>query len=225
MSLTTSTISGRKLTAVGVCVLAGLAAGFAFALAYGGGAPLAAGAGHDEPAVAAPADTDADGLEAATPAPPDVDQAAAAAEAPASAPVAEDGAVVPSQPAPPDADVADAGQVAADFAVAYATYSWDETPEQARARLQPLVTAELDAELARNSGAAAGSAELAERRQWAIAVAETVQLDSVGEGYLDLLVVVRQDVSWDGGEDSRWPSYLLRVVQDDAGWTVSGLLP
>jgi hypothetical protein len=223
MSLTTSTISGRKLTAVGVCVLAGLAAGFAFALAYGGGAPLAAGAGRDEPAVAAPADTDADGPEAATP--PDADPAAAAAAAPAPAPVAEDGAVAPSQPAPPDADLADAGQVAADFAVAYATYSWDETPEQARARLQPLVTAELDAELARNSGAAAGSAELAERRQWAIAVAETVQLDSVGEGYMDLLVVVRQDVSWDGGEDTRWPSYLLRVVQGDGGWTVSGLLP
>jgi hypothetical protein len=218
MSLSRSTLSTRKLVVLVVCLAAGAVAGFSAALAQG-----SEEASPEPPVASEPAVPDqvADPAGAAETRATDPDEA--------EAPWAEDGvhaAELSGEAAwLDDDDLAAAGQVAADFAGEYATYSWDEDQEQAVDRLRPLVTAELAAELGRNSGAGAGAAQLAHREQSATAAVETVQTDSVGEGWVDLLVVLRQELTWKGGADSRWDSYLLRVVPQEDGWRVSGLLP
>jgi hypothetical protein len=220
MSLSRSTMSTRKLVLLVVCLAAGVIAGFSAALAQGPGSEAASTQRPATPEPSAPG-------EAADPA--GAAEARAADPDEAEAPWAEDGVHVAELSGEAawleDDDLADAGQVAADFAGQYATYSWDEAQGQALERVRPFVTAELAAELGRNSGAVAGAAQLAHREQSAAAAVETVQTDSVGEGWVDLLVVLRQELTWKGGADTRWDSYLLRVVPQEDGWRVSGLLP
>jgi hypothetical protein len=218
MSLSGSTMSTRKLVVLVVCLAAGVIAGFSAALAQGPGEDASTDrAVSSEPAALGQGTVDPAGAE----------EALAADET--EAPWAEDGvhaAELSGEAAwLDDDDLAEAGQVAADFAGQYATYSWEETQEAAVDRVRPFVTAELAAELGRNSGAGAGAAQLAHREQSAAAAVETVQTDSVGEGWVDLLVVLRQELTWKGGADTRWDSYLLRVVPQEDGWRVSGLLP
>lgn len=136
-----------------------------------------------------------------------------------------------AQPAPEDpatvVEEAAAWQVAADFAAGYATHRFDDGPSAAADRVRPFVTAELAAQLDGGSGAAAASAERAARREMAVAEVQAVQpqAGSVSAGRLELLVVVRQDVGWDGGSEVYWPTYLVEVSRSPDGWRVSRLLP
>lgn len=119
-----------------------------------------------------------------------------------------------------------AHQVATDFAARHAEYRFDDPPAAALERVRPFVTDELAAELGRNSGALAARAELQERQERALATVQAVQRQggAVADGRIDLLVVVRQDVTWTGGSEIRWPSYVVQVVRTDAGWRVARVL-
>jgi hypothetical protein len=123
------------------------------------------------------------------------------------------------------AEVLAAQQTAADFAVGYATYRWDDEPGATAERVRPYVTAELYEVLAQERGGNAGRAQLAERQQSAEALVENVQTQTIADGWMDLLVVVRQTVTSTGGAETRWPSYLLRVLRTRDGWRVSGFQP
>jgi hypothetical protein len=124
-----------------------------------------------------------------------------------------------------DRELAEARQVAADFGAEYATYRFDEPPEAAAARLVPWTTSELAEQLAANTGGAAGRAALVERQQVAEAQVETVTVQRVDGHQLDILVVVAQKLTWRGGSDTRWPSYLTRVTRSADGWRVAALQP
>jgi hypothetical protein len=212
-----STVSGRRLTVAASLVLAvGLLVPAALART---GPPV--------PAVAAAAPTevpDAVGMPATRPSPAPAAPSAAADAA------ATDTAAGPKQLRArrvvlDDRELADARQVAADFAAAYATFDHKESPEQAAGRLTPWVTPELGGQLAANSGGAAGRAALVKRQQVAEAQVETVTVQRVDRRDVDVLVVVSQKVSWNGGSDTRWPSYLTRVSRGPDGWRVAALQP
>lgn len=122
---------------------------------------------------------------------------------------------------------ATAHQVAADFAAGYGEHHFDEEPSAAVERIRPFVTDELADELTRNSGAVAAGAERAARQERATATVQAVQEQggSVEDGYVHLLVVVRQDVTWRGGTETRWPTYLVQVARAGGDWRVARLLP
>jgi len=125
------------------------------------------------------------------------------------------------------AEEALAHQVAADFAAGYAGHHFDDPPSATAERVRPFVTTELAAELARNSGATAAQQERAARQERATAAAQAVQHQggSVAEGRIDVLVVVRQDVTWSGGSEIRWPTYVLQVARVGGQWRVAHVLP
>lgn len=135
------------------------------------------------------------------------------------------------EPAPEDpGDVeeeAAAWQVAADFAAGYATHRFDDGPSSTVERVRPFVTDELAAQLREGSTAAAATAERAARQEVAVAEVQAVQpqTGTVATGRLEVLVVVRQDVTWDGGSQVYWPTYLVEVRHGENGWRVSQLLP
>ncbi|MPZ74863.1 MAG: hypothetical protein GEU74_16900 [Nitriliruptorales bacterium] len=151
-----------------------------------------------------------------------------AATRPAQAPATE-GDEDPAAPrkirAMTDRELTGARQVAADFAVAYATYSYDEPPEDAAARVEKWATKEMADQLRRNTGGAAGRETLTERQQVAVATAETVSVQRIDGAAVELLVVVDQEVTWTEGTQHRWPSYLIRVTRDADGWRVAALQP
>lgn len=122
-------------------------------------------------------------------------------------------------------DAAAAHQVAADFAVAYASYRWDDPAEAFVERIRPLATRELIAELSRGGGGQAGQAELAARRQVVTALVESVQQQNAGSDWLDLLVVTRQDVTTSASAETRYASFLTRTVRTDEVWRVAGFQP
>ena len=124
-----------------------------------------------------------------------------------------------------DAQLVEARQVAADFAAAYGTYSYREEPEDAAARMAPFASPELAAQLSDNAGGSVGRQILADRRQEAVATVETVSSQRVAADGVDLLVVVAQKITSEGGTETRWPAYRLRVARSDAGWRVTALQP
>lgn len=188
------------------------------------GRPTAAGSlpSPGEPAAAPTPDREPD----AEPPPGD---AAAAGDA---VPEAEDAAA--SSDSPRDGDdgtvedhTAAAHQAAADFAAGYATHHFDDGPSAVTERVRAFVTDEFASELARNSGAVAASSQRAARQERTVATVQAVQDQggSVEEGSFHLLVVVRQDVTWDGGSQVRWPTFLVQVVRVGGDWRVARLLP
>lgn len=126
---------------------------------------------------------------------------------------------------PTEEEVRSAHKVAADFVVAYVSYRWDEPPDAALERVRPLATPELAATLDRASGGQAGREELAARQQTVAAAIEAVQQQEVGPGWVDLVVVTRQEVTTTEGADTRHESFLTRVVRTDDGWRVAGFQP
>lgn len=161
---------------------------------------------------------------------PPAGDAAAAGDA---APEAEDDAAASSDGTLDGDDetvedqTAAAHQAAADFAAGYATHHFDDGPSAVTERVRAFVTDEFASELARNSGAVAASSQRAARQERTVATVQAVQDQggSVEEGNLHLLVVVRQDVTWDGGSQVRWPTFLVQVVRVGGDWRVARLLP
>ncbi len=174
----------------------------------------------------------------AAPSPSAAAPAPAPSPSPAGAPTADVGAVAVAPPVAPAADpglgrapapsagdLDGARDAAAAFAEAYATYLPDDGPGALARRAGPFATADLAAALARDGTQSAGWRELAERGSQASARTEAVHLQAAAEGSADLLVVLRQEVTWTGGGEVRWPSYLTRVELTDAGWRVAGFSP
>ena len=245
MRLERTTISGRRLTAAltALLVVCGGLTGLAAlrARAQPQPVPVAADptpAATGNPGVPAPASPRPLPTEPAataaplpsaalhTAAPADNGDAAATepprivADEPGPAPQ-EPPAVGAEQP-PSEWEIIEAKQVAADFAVGLGTYRYDDEPDALLERVEPYVTADLAERLGANSGGQAGREELAAREEVATALVETVQSDTVQGGAMDLLVVLRQDVTTRDGTQTRYPSYLVRMVRTGEGWRVAG---
>jgi hypothetical protein len=132
--------------------------------------------------------------------------------------------------APPEivAALPEARRVASAFAVAYASWRHNESPEAAAARIARVVTPDLAARLATpDSGGTAGQQMLRQQGEYATAVAEAVQTQELSPDGVTLVVVVRQDLHTRGGMQTRRPSYAVRLVRGPtgSGWLVQDFTP
>ncbi|HEY8200442.1 MAG TPA: hypothetical protein VII47_03730 [Actinomycetota bacterium] len=132
--------------------------------------------------------------------------------------------------APPEivAALPEARRVASAFATAYATWRSDESPDAATARLVPYVTPDLAAKLRTPaSGGTAARQTLAQKGEFATAVAEAVQTQSLWADGITLLVLVRQQLHTAAGVETRRPSYAVQVVRSPTGgqWLVRDFTP
>lgn len=211
MMLRRTTLSLRRVAALA----AGLVAGLGLAVALGGvpQPPAAAGTG-DRPL--APG-------------------RAVAQHALPSAPAGGSGPADRAEPAPTHAPTPvpptteqeriEGEQAAADFITEYANFRYDESEDERVARILPFATEELGRTLAREEGGSYGRFELAERQQVTTATVERVQTQTIRDGWMDLLVVVRLDHTTVDGVATEWSSHLTRVVRTPAGWKVDGFQP
>jgi hypothetical protein len=135
--------------------------------------------------------------------------------------------------APPEivAALPEARRVASAFATAYATWRSDESPDAATARLVRYATPGLAAKLKTPaSGGTAARQTLTQEGEFATAVAEAVQTQSLSAGGITLLVLVRQQLHTAAGVETRRPSYAVRVVPGPLGptggqWLVQDFTP
>jgi hypothetical protein len=132
--------------------------------------------------------------------------------------------------APPEivAALPEARRVASAFAVAYATWRYNESPDAANARIARYVTPDLAARLAApDSGGTAGRQMLGQQGEYTTAVAEAVQTQNLSAGGITLLVLVRQDLHSKGGLQTRRPSYAVHLVPGPtgSGWLVQDFTP
>lgn len=230
MTLERTTLSSRRLAAVGG------AAGAIVLVVVLAASPASAPSAADEPQAAGPGSWEPGAQPRPTRAPSVAPEPAGdpggspppATPPPEPAidhgiPVAED----PIEESPLEMQQAAALQVAADFAAAYGQHHFDDGPSATLDRVRPFVSDELAAELASSSGASAALRERAALRETATATVQAVQhqAGSVEEGWMDLLVVIRQEVTSQAGSESRWPTFLVQVRPSDGVWRVSRLLP
>lgn len=130
-------------------------------------------------------------------------------------------------PVPPTSDEerVEGQQVAADFVAAHVRFRYDESGDARVERMRPFVTDALAAQLSSEEGGRAGRLELTAREQLTDATVERIQPQTIGDGWMDLLVVVRADHRTVDGEDTAWESVLTRVVRTADGWRVDGFQP
>jgi len=127
--------------------------------------------------------------------------------------------------APPEivAALPEARRVASAFATAYATWRANESPDAATARLVRYATPDLAAKLRTPvSGGTAARQTLTQQGEYATAVAEAVQTQSLSADGITLLVLVRQQLHTAAGVETRRPSYAVRVVPGPLGPGVPG---
>jgi hypothetical protein len=130
--------------------------------------------------------------------------------------------------APPEiaAALPEARRVAAAFAMAYATWRYDEPTESMTARLAPLATAALRSRMATPaSGATAARDALRDVGQFATASVEAVQTQHLAASGIGLLVLVRQEVHSAAGVEVRRPSYAVRLTPEAGAWLVADFTP
>lgn len=227
-----TTMSLRRLVVLAAALLAGLA--LAAVVVTATPAPQPAPAGGDPPAAAStPSATggqDRDAPADAAHAGPSrvvADRGTAATAgrtAPGRAESTSTPATRPSVPVGAD-ERARGRQAAADFVAAYATFRHDESDGERMARLRPLATDELAAVLARDAGGRAGKRQLAAHQQVTTATVAQTQLQTVRDGRMAVLVIVRLDRSSVDGQHTEWASHLTRVVRTPRGWKVDRFQP
>jgi hypothetical protein len=130
-------------------------------------------------------------------------------------------------PPPPVVDgLPEARRVAAAFASAYATWRYDEPPEEAAGRLVPHAAPELAARLqSPASGASAAREALVQRGEFATAEVEAVQTQVLSPDGITLLVLLEQAVHTAAGTELRRPSYTVRLAAVDGRWLVRDFTP
>lgn len=118
-----------------------------------------------------------------------------------------------------------AADVARRFTVAYGTYRYDETPQAYIARLQPLVTADLAAQLQRDSAA---PGILQQRQQDKEISTSAARLDAIRDFEKDqiiFLVTGTQHISKGGNASDSTEQYAVTVTRSGGGWVVYAFQP
>jgi hypothetical protein len=227
-----TTLSGRRVTvlATALAVLLGAAIGLGGQLAADGLAPSRAPVPEQAAAdLPSEGDPDGDGARAE-----DVEEARDdAADGPPPAittdepppPVAADVPAPRDELEPPDeVEQVEAQQVAADFAAGFASYRFDDGPDALLVRVSPYITAGLADRLG-EGGSSGASLALREREEVGTGIIETVQVQAIGEDWMDLVAVVRIEVTAGEVSEQRWVSTLVRAVRTERGWRVDGFQP
>ncbi len=118
-----------------------------------------------------------------------------------------------------------AADVARRFTVAYGTYRYDEDPKAYIARLQPLVTADLAAQLQRDSSA---PGLLQQRQQDKEVSTSDARLDAIRDFEKDqiiFLVTGTQHISKGGSRSDTTEQYAVTVIRSGGGWVVYAFQP
>lgn len=111
------------------------------------------------------------------------------------------------------------------FTVAYGTYRYDEDPKAYAGRLQPLVTADLAAQLQRD---AAAPGLLQQRQQDKEVSTSDARLDSIRDFEKDqiiFLVTGTQHISKGGSNSDTTGQYAVTVTRSGGGWVVYAFQP
>ena len=118
-----------------------------------------------------------------------------------------------------------AADVARRFTVAYGTYRYDEDPNAYVARLRPLVTADLAAQLQRDSAA---PGLLQQRQQDKEVSTSDARLDAIRDFEKDqiiFLVTGTQHISKGGSTSDTTEQYAVTVTRSGGGWVVYAFQP
>jgi hypothetical protein len=129
----------------------------------------------------------------------------------------------PASPPPGPLSAAElirAAAAASRFAVAYATYRFDEPPQAAADRLGGLATDEFAAELAHSSSAAAARTQ---QREVTVAQPTGVRLRLIAPDSVVAVVTVRQTVTSSAGHTTHLRQYAVTVVNVDRQWAASAI--
>jgi hypothetical protein len=113
--------------------------------------------------------------------------------------------------------------VASGFVEAYATYSFEDGPDQLADRIQPYVTPSLAAQFELSSGAGAFYEELTSSRERAVVEVEAAQTQIVRSEAIEFLVVAKRVVRSAEGREVERPTYLVWVSRTNNGWKVTAL--
>lgn len=122
-------------------------------------------------------------------------------------------------------DFTTAADVARRFTVAYGTYRYDEDPKAYIARLRPLVTADLAAQLQRDSAA---PGLLQARQQDKETSTSDARLDSIRDFQKDqiiFLVTGTQHIGKGGSSSDATEQYAVTVTRSGGGWVVYAFQP
>jgi hypothetical protein len=128
-------------------------------------------------------------------------------------------------PLPPE-EIERAMEVATRFAVEYATYHYDETPDERLARLTPLVTDELARLLATGSTALAEREARLDRQE--VRTATVAHAQPIAATSTQLIVVVGIHITISTRSDTRLAERTYRLtldVEPNNGWLVAHLEP
>lgn len=122
-------------------------------------------------------------------------------------------------------ELTQAADAAVRFGNAYGTYRYDEAPNAYTDRLAGLATTELKQELGRNSGAAAGRQQLAERKMVATATTRLTKLRGFGEDSVTFEADVAQKTTTTSDEVSKTTAYAITLTRDAGVWKVFDFQP
>lgn len=130
----------------------------------------------------------------------------------------------PSHPSPLDADtIQEAADVAARFAVEYASYHYAETPEEREARLAPFLTEQARSWLAGGSTALADLEDQRRRREWTTAEVAYLEPLDVTADSATFLVSLHVTLNNDSGTRVSEAAYELALRAEGYGWRVDHL--
>lgn len=126
----------------------------------------------------------------------------------------------------PEDELREAAETARRFTAAYATYRYDEGPQEYRGRLDPYVTDPIAEELAGGGGAAPAGRENLTREEVVVTAAASVEgTRLVSSDSVVVLVRADQTVESTKGTTSEDERFAVTVVDRDGGWKVSNVAP
>jgi hypothetical protein len=124
------------------------------------------------------------------------------------------------------ADLTAAIQRATQAATAYLTYRYDETPAAYLTRLQPLVTPELYATLARTAATPGIHARRNRDHEVATADAAPTRIRTIGTSSLVLLVTAVRDITTVSGRRAQTDELAVTAIKEtDGTWLVADIEP
>lgn len=126
----------------------------------------------------------------------------------------------------PEDEFGEAAATARRFAAAYATYRYDEEPQEYRERLDPYVTGPIAEEIADGGGAAPAGRESLTREEVVVTAAASIEgTRLVSSDSVVVIVRADQTVESTKGTTSEDERFAVTVVDRDGGWKVSNVAP
>jgi hypothetical protein len=123
------------------------------------------------------------------------------------------------------AQLASAATLAARFAVAYSTWSWQQTPAAWLSALTPMTASQLDGTLAQAAATPGLLAQRTHARQAATATASGPQIRDLTPGSVTLTLTVRQVITSTSGTTASDTSLAVTLTPSGGGWQVYDVEP